>query len=149
MTIGRNGLAAALLVLGGCATISVPPADPAVSAAADQIAVDAQGFYTALAAKTAPACALDANADGYARLKGEAAALRAHLAPASDPPLKTAVDKLDAAIAGAEHSHQLASAKVDDPAGPCLAPEVLTLNADAVARAAAGIKTLEAARESR
>jgi hypothetical protein len=141
-------LVAALVAVGGCAT--VPPPDPFVTTAADQIGSEAKTFYATLATKTAPDCALDANAASYATLKTDAGKLREHVAGAGkDAALLTAVTELDKAIAGAERSHQLASARTDDPSGPCLAPDALTLNADAIARAIDGIKTLQQTQESR
>lgn len=142
------GLLPALVAIGGCTT--VPAADPFVATSADQIGTQAKTFYATLATRTAPDCALDANAGTYAALKTDAGKLRDHVAGGGkDPALLTAVSELDKAIAGAERSHQLASARTDDPSGPCLAPDVLTLNADAIARATDGIKTLQQAREAR
>jgi hypothetical protein len=141
-------LLAALVAVGGCAT--APTADPVVTTSTEQIASEAKTFYATLATKTAPDCSLEANAATYATLKTDAGKLRAHVEGAGgDPALLTAVTELDKAISGAERSHQLASARVDDPSGPCLSPGALTLNADAIARATDGIKALQQARGSR
>lgn len=141
-------LAPALVAVGGCAT--VPPFDPFVVTTTEQIATQAKTFYATLATKAAPDCSLDANAASYAALRTDANRLREHVAGAGkDPALLTAVSELDKAIAGAERSHQLASARTDDPSGLCLAPDALTLNSDAIARATDGIKALEQAREAR
>lgn len=139
---------AILIAAGGCA--SVPPADPVVSTSAEQIANEAKTFYAALATKPAPDCSLDANAAGYAGLRTDAGKLREHVeAAGKDPALLNAVTELDKALTRAERSHQLASARTDDPSGLCLAPGALTLNADAIARATDGIRTLQQAREAR
>ncbi|UVO51135.1 hypothetical protein M0208_11605 [Sphingomonas sp. SUN019] len=141
-------LAAALAAVGGCAT--VPGPDPVVTTSNDQIATQAKTFYATLATKTAPDCAFEANAATYATLKTDAGKLRDHVAGAGeDTALLTAATELDKAVAGAERSHQLASARTDDPSGACLAPDVLTLNADAIARATDAIKQLQQAREAR
>jgi hypothetical protein len=131
--------------IGGC-TLGVPPFNPAISTATASIETEAAAFFSELGSKTAPACAFEANAATYQSLSGRTASLAQQVAP-GDSAMKTAVDGLTQVVTGAERAHRLASATITDPAGACLAPEVLTLNAEAVARATAAIRELQRARQ--
>lgn len=130
------GLVAAL---AACATL-MRGVDPQTATLATSIHDEAESFYTALAAKSAPDCDLDHNAAGYDRLDTMAAQLQARITEAKgSAALDRAAKALSQAIIGARESHMLASANAADPAGVCLAAGAIEINRSAVARASAAI----------
>lgn len=149
MSLKSNLIAALAAVAALAACVHVPQADPAVQVALQDIAASAGGFFAGLHGKTAPDCGFDANAGSYASLNAKAAALAQRVAAGPpDPPLQQAVAALGQTIAGSEQAHRLASSNAADANGICLAPAVIDLNADAVARAAAAVIALERQRGS-
>ena len=99
----------------------------------------------ALRTKAAPECGFTPNAQAYAQMRADAAALGSRVS-ADDAPMRRAADGLTRAITDAERVHQLASQTTDDRHGLCLAPGAITLNADAIARATAAINALQQSR---
>ncbi len=125
--------------LAGCATIT-RGTDPQAPALAGAIRDEADGFYAALADKTAPECDLDHNAPAYDRLAARTAGLHAHVAAThGSAALERATRALAKTLANARESHALASADATDPAGTCLAAGAIMLNRDAITRASAAI----------
>jgi hypothetical protein len=126
------------LALAACATL--PPPDREVARMADAIHADAGALYAGLATRQAPDCAYAGHAASYAGLTAQAARLTDHLAARrASAMLQRAASALARAIAAARASHELASARSDDPFGLCLAPAAIALNADALARASMAI----------
>lgn len=139
LTMLAAGLMPAL-ALTACQTLAPAPADPRIASLADAIHDRAEAFYTALAAEPAPACGFDSHGQDHADLIALAARLQGHVAASrSSKALRRAADALARTIDKARESHRLASAVTTDPAGPCLAPAALALNADAIARASKAI----------
>jgi len=129
----------ASFTLAGCLLPLTAP-DPAAAELARGIDNNARQFYAQLAAAPAPQCAYAANENFYDRLHREAAALRDHLAQrGASPAAQRAGEAMLRLSNDVRASHQTASARLDDQHGPCMAPQAIALNADALARAAAAI----------
>lgn len=137
-----------LLSVAGCAGFpgAPPPKNPLIASDAMRIGGEAHAFFASLTAKTAPDCGFTANAATYDTLRAEVTTLRARV-PAKNGTMATAIDALARTVDGAAHAHDLASRRTDDANGVCLAPAAITLNADAVDRAAGAVLTLERKRE--
>jgi|GEM_PF-2227006 len=125
--------------LAGCLLPFTAP-DPAAADLARGIENDARQFYAELAAAPPPQCAYAANENFYDRLHSAAAALRDHLAQrGASPAAQRAGEAMLRLSDDVRASHQAASVRLDDQHGPCMAPQAIALNADAVARAAAAV----------
>jgi hypothetical protein len=125
--------------------LNVPPPDEQLVSLNDAVAARASTLFASLQGKTAPECGFAANAQAYAGMRADVAALGGRVA-AEDAPMRRATTSLAGAVAAAERSHQLASGATDDRHGLCLSPGAITLNADAIARATAAINQLQQAR---
>ncbi|MEG8040259.1 hypothetical protein QP166_13225 [Sphingomonas sp. LR60] len=141
-----------MLLLAGCGKIGAPAfaSDPQMVGLNAALAAQAQSFYDALPAKTAPECGYAANEPGYAAMQQQATAIatRAAVDP-RDASLRRAADALRRTIDGAAESHRRASAQTDGRFGLCMAPAAIALDADAVARATTAVADLERARGDR
>jgi hypothetical protein len=135
-----RALPAALpLALAACATLAPPP-DPQSAALADALRNEAALFHAVLAAAPAPQCQYEHNMNEYVRLDEAAFRLKLRLAATgASPALLRAADALARTIEDARASHELASARIDDPSAECMAPGAIALNADAIARASQAI----------
>lgn len=134
-------ISAVTFALAACATVTI---DPGVSTDTALVETKSSALFSELRGQQAPACGFDAHASQYADLNAQAAALvqRVSNGP-KDADLQRAVEKLADAVAKAEQAHRQASANTADPAGLCLAPEVIDLNANAIAGATAAILNMQ------
>ena len=129
----------AALALAACATLAPRP-DAEAAALADAVRSGSGAFYARLAATPAPECDYEHNMSEYTRMQENAGRLQAHLAQAqAGPALASAAQALARTITDARHSHELASARSDDPNGMCMAPGSIALNAGAIERASLAI----------
>lgn len=131
------------LALAGCALMP-HPADPQIAAMADDVATAASAFYATLAGEQAPDCAYGSNAAGYDKLDALAADLKLDIVAAErSAALVKASDALIQTLADARATHVAASARLDDANGACMAAGAITIDADAVQRAATAIATTQ------
>lgn len=133
------------IALSGCALLP-RLADPQVVTLATRISTEASVFFTGLATRQTPDCAFQANFGTYDHLAVLADALKQHLsANGASPALIQASDALLRTIGDARASHAAASARTDDPAGTCMVPGAIDLNAEAIARASQAIASTQTA----
>jgi len=130
------------MTLTGCLTAAQP--DPDIITQADGIHSEAVSFFSNLASKQAPDCGFAANAAAYDHLSQLADKLRSHIAAKNGSAVMlTATDALAKTITDSKTSHQLASARTDDPNGLCMAPGAIVLNSDAISRASDAISNTQ------
>lgn len=141
-TLSRASLATFLslpLVLLACVA-QAPLADNHSAMLAQTLGTDAAAFFAGLAAKAAPECSYEQNKNSYNRLTTAANQLSDQVAAShAGLPRTRAAAALARAFEAARASHAAASARSDDIHGPCMAPGAIALNAEAIARAAAGM----------
>ncbi|MGE3691341.1 MAG: hypothetical protein AB7F98_08180 [Novosphingobium sp.] len=127
--------------LAACATL-LARQDSQAAMLANAIHTEAATFFGVLGGKAAPDCGYGQNSQAYDRLDALSGELQARVGTThASPMLVEASRALTQAIAHVRESHRLASADLADPAGPCLPPDAIMLNADAIARASAAIAT--------
>ncbi len=135
---------AAPLVLAAC--ISPGPAgDPQTVIAADTLRAEAASFYRALAATSAPQCSYEQNKNHYDDMTALTKALAERITVSGTSPIQVRAGVLlTRLIEDARAAHIAASARSDDPHGPCMAPGAIALNAAAIDRAGAAIAQAQA-----